>query len=212
MRRDNIKRYVRDGIEPNRGRFSALHVPVRAKGLPREVIERWVEPLYVNFFSASSDAAVGELWNEMTAEVVALLLSDFNWRPRCVGGYLVALRDMHGFTDVLGKLLLRSDVRFAGESYCLALAQLNTPIARGFLDEYLSYYLTRPDLHFDQGSAMGAVAYLDEVNGTEELGKFVASWDEFVGERTNWRLEHVCESFARRMQRVKFLRDKWGKP
>jgi hypothetical protein len=105
----------------------------------------------------------------MNRDVAYALLAATDWRPRRVGAYIVALRELHELTDEVGGLLLRSDVCYAGGDYCLALAQLNAPRSRKYLQEYLDYYLTRHDLWFGQSSAISAIAYLDEVNGMHDL-------------------------------------------
>jgi hypothetical protein len=92
----------------------------------------------------------------------------------------------------------------------LALAQLNTPKSRQFLHEYLDYYLTRSDLRFDQGDAMGAVAYLDGINGTKDLPLFINKWYLFIQHQPDWDLAWCCSSFSDRMARVKFLVAKYG--
>ena len=164
-----------------------------------------MKPLYMSFFDPSSDSVVMELWPEMNGEIGLTLLSYFNWGPRIVGAYIVALKQLDELTEAVGRLLLRSDVCFAGAGYCLALAQLNTPKSRGYLYEYLDYYLTRNDLWFDQGDAMGAVAYLDELNGTKETLLFTSKWNAFVQNKPNWDLARSCSLFQDQMARVKFL-------
>ena len=65
--------------------------------------------------------------------MVTTLLAYFDWRPRRVGARLAALREMTGFDDHIGRLLVRSDVCYAGKGYCLALARFNTVRAREHL-------------------------------------------------------------------------------
>ena len=147
----------------------------------------------------------------MNRDMAYALLSYYNWRPRCVGAHIVALRQLDELTELVGRLLLRSDVCFAGRSYCLALAQLNTPKSRQFLHEYLDYYLTRSDLSFDQHHAMGAVAYLDGINGTKDILLFINKWNLFIHQnKLDWDLAWSCSSFSDRMARVKFLVAKCG--
>ena len=200
-----VERHVAGATVVHRSPFTHLQVPAISDLPQRDFLERWVTPLYMSFFNSSSDSAVEALWPEMNHGIAYELLSYFNWRPRVVGGYVVALKQLHELTDLVGDLLLRSDVSFAGQSYCLALAQLNTPKSRQFLHEYLEYYLTRSDLWFDQGHAMGAVAYLDRVNGTNEIICFTAAWNSFVQDKPRWDLTRTCVSFAGQMDRLKFL-------
>ena len=46
------------------------------------------------------------------------------------------------------------------------MAHFRTTTAIDFLNRYLAYYLTRQDLHFDQGVALSALKYIDETEGT----------------------------------------------
>src|SRR5262245_43788691 len=80
----------------------------------------------------------------------------------------------------IGHLLLRSDVCYAGTGYCVALARFNTRDSTGFLLEYLDYYLTRHDLWFDQGCAMGAIGYLDSRDGSNNLESLMEKWVAFA--------------------------------
>jgi hypothetical protein len=202
--------HVAGAIIVPRSPFTDIQVPTNPDPLQREFVERWIRPLYMDFFNQSSDSAVEALWPEMNHDIAYELLSYFNWRPRVVGGYIVALKQLHELTDLVGKLLLRSDVSFAGRSYCVALAQLNTPESRQFLHAYLEYYLTRNDLWFDQSHAMGAVAYLDRINGTNDIVHFTAAWDSFVQDKPRWDLSQSCMSFSSQMDRIKFLIGKPG--
>jgi hypothetical protein len=115
--------------------------------------------------------------------VVTTLLAYFDWRPRLVGAWLAALREMTEFDDHIGRLLVRSDVCYAGKGYCLALARFNTVRARDYLVSYLDYYLGRPDLWFEQSEALGALAYLDQRNGRQDVAKVRDAWERFRHER-----------------------------
>lgn len=94
---------------------------------------------------------------------------------------------------------------YAGGSYCLALAQFNTQTSLDFIEEYLRYYLEQKDLWFDQGSAMGAIAYLDKINGTDNLAKFIPQWQCFISNKPNWHLEKSIEGFSGTMLSISAL-------
>ncbi len=117
------------------------------------------------------------IYDEITPEVVTRLLTEFDWRPRFAAGDFAALKCFVELEDPIGKLLLRSDVCFAGKNYCAALAEFNSAKSVDYLREYLAYYLTRPDLEYDQGHAIGALGYLDEINSTTYLDRYRSSWD-----------------------------------
>jgi hypothetical protein len=189
----------------HRGRFADIEISAIKDAPPADLVNCWIKPLYMGFFDSSSDSVVAELWSEMNYDKALALLSYFNWRPRIVGAYIVALKDIHELTEQIGKLLLRSDVCYAGRGYCLALARLNTAASRAFLYEYLDYYLTQHDLWFDQACAMGAVACLDQVNGTRELSRFIERWEAFICNKSDWNLAQSISLFSQHMARVKFL-------
>jgi len=141
-----------------------------------------------------------------STDLITTLLVEFNWRPRTVGAFFVGLEQRRDFEDLVGRLLLRSDVCYAGRSYCLALARLNTPGALGFLQKYLGYYLTRTDLWFDQAAALAAVRHIDKVNGTVHSHAFDRLWNDFVSDKPNWNLDLTCARFDATMRNIESLR------
>jgi len=143
----------------------------------------------------SIEAALRPLLAEVSPELITSLLAQLNWRPRAVGAFLVALDQRREFEEVVGKLLLRSDVCYAGRVYCVALGRLNTPSAIDVLEQYLRYYLTRSDLWFDQAEAFAALRHLDDRNGTHHSSAFEELWRAFVSSRPNWNLEETCSRF-----------------
>ena len=110
------------------------------------------------------------------------------------------------FEDLIGRLLLRSDVCYAGRAYCIALAGLNTPGAVDFLQQYLRYYLLRKDLAFDQANALAALKYLDEMNGTTHSSAFEELWHEFASSNPKWNLARACSFFNASMRSVEAFR------
>ncbi len=182
--------------------FTVLEVPGIMEAPTPELICRWIKPLYMSFHDLGSDGTLTELRPEMNYNIALTLLSYFNWRPRIVGAYIVALVGIHELTELIGKLLLRSDVCYAGRGYCLALAKLNSDMSRKYLLEYLDYYLTRIDLWYDQADAMGAIAYLDQVNGTKDLSLFIERWNAFTQNKATWDLNVSASRFADHMARI----------
>lgn len=147
----------------HRSPFDELEIPVTSERLSDEFRARWVKPFYMSIPGdpEGQERLLRPLYDTLDATTIERLLSVFDWRSRIVGAWFVALRRAGEFEDLIGRLLLRSDVCNAGRGYCLALARLDTPRAVGFLREYLGYYLTRGDLYFDQSSAMAALQYLE---------------------------------------------------
>jgi hypothetical protein len=182
--------------------FAALELPGPPVALPGDAIQRWVGPLYMKVFGGVANPELKQLalerWPDMTEPVMRALLVNYNWRSRIVGAWLAALREQRSLTELIGRLLLRSDVCYAGRGYCLALARFNTAESTRFLLEYLGYYLTRIDLSYDQSWAMGAIAYLDRHNGTHNLGSMTGAWDRFVADK-NWQLDRSITAFEHQM-------------
>ena len=192
--------------------FKSLDVPVTHDPLPPELVDRWVLPLYLGLMQADTNAARNEafdilagLWSNMTEDVARALLRQRDWRPRIVGAHVAACKDLRKLTGWLGRLLLRSDVCYAGSGYCLALAHFDTPESTGFLLEYLHYYLTRSDLWYDQADAMAAIAFLDDRNGTSNLASLMTKWNTFMANKPNWNLDQATAQFARCMAQVSSL-------
>lgn len=183
--------------------FDHLDVPARHVNSDRDFIMKWVQPFYLQNLAenpAPFVEAVRRVAPELTEEVIAELLSYFNWRPRIVGAYFVAIRRFASFEEQIGRLLLRSDVCDAGRGYCAALARLNSSASVEFLEEYLAYYLARVDLWFDQGFAMAAVGYLDQQNKTTRRDGFGPQWLRFIENKPTWNLRHYDERFHATMQ------------
>lgn len=139
-------------------------------------------------------AVVGANLRDVTPELVETLLSVFNWRPRVVGSHLAAALDFRSLEQEIGHLLLRSDVCYAGAAYSLCLTRFNSERSRGFLIDYLQYYLRKPELWFDQGDAMAALVVLDEQNGTSFAEPLRPLWDAFVRDKPQWRLDSYVTS------------------
>jgi hypothetical protein len=201
---DNQRLHSAGAIVRHVSPFSRLDVPTRHGDPSRSLIDKWIRPFYMQVppwdEPASFVEAVRQVAHELDEGVTAELLSYFNWRPRIVGAYFVAIKRFTTLEDQVGRLLLRSDVCYAGGGYCAALASLNSPTAIAFLEEYLEYYLTRPDLWFDQGSAMAALGYLDHQNGTIRRKRFHADWQRFVENKPNWDLVQSDKAFEAAMR------------
>jgi hypothetical protein len=183
--------------------FARLDVPARHDDPPRDFIEKWVQPFYMLNLWKDLDAfvaAVRQVAPELNEAVTAELLSYFNWRPRLVGAYFVAVRRFASFEEQVGRLLLRSDVCDAGLGYCAALACLNSPASVAFLEEYLDYYLTRADLWFDQGVAMAALGYLDQQNRATRRARFEPQWLRFIENKPHWDLAREEATFRATME------------
>jgi hypothetical protein len=188
----------------HRSPFEWLEVPVDSTPIPHELIGSWIAPFYMRTLRGISalEEPLRLRFADIDLQLIKRLLAYANWRPRSVAAAFAALRMDTDITDYLGRLLLRSDVCFAGATYCFALARFNTERSVGYVREYLEYYLTRRDLWFDQAEAMAALHYADSRNGTTYAQSLLESWRRFVANKPTWNLERSCAGFTEEMTRI----------
>lgn len=161
--------------------FEDLVTPQNAEPLDKAFIDRWVIPFYMAHPSQMRfQNAFAKVRHELNNSIIERLLGEFNWRPRGVGAVFAAIQNETRFIDQIGKLLLKSEVCFAGKRYALALATFGDEASISYLEKYLAYYLTRPDLHYDQSAVYAALMVLDEENGTKRHEVFKDIWDALV--------------------------------
>ena len=149
--------------------------------LSQEFIDKWVNPFYMrigHYYDNDWVAEVELISSEITEEITLKLLGDFNWRTRLVGAYFSAVKNYQNQIDIIGIHFLKSEVCCVGHIYALILAFYNSDKAINILETYLDYYLEKPELYFDQESALEAIVYLDEINKTSLLKKFNKNWIE----------------------------------
>ncbi|WP_018547527.1 DUF6000 family protein [Streptomyces sp. LaPpAH-108] len=115
---------------------------------------------------------LGRAAHDISTRDLGILL-DEGWRERKTAAWLIAVSGRTGFRDRLGELLLASEGPYAGQAYCVALATFGTPADAALLAAYLDRYLPRPDLHYDQGAALGALLLLDRETGTDRAARFL---------------------------------------
>ncbi|MFH8569302.1 DUF6000 family protein [Streptomyces sp. NPDC017993] len=115
---------------------------------------------------------LAEAAEEITPRELGILL-DGGWRERKVAAWLIAVAGRTTFRDRLGQLLLASEVCYAGEAYCIALAAFGTAEDAVPLIDYLDRYLARPYLHYDQPFAIGALLHLDATRATGNATRFL---------------------------------------
>lgn len=189
----------------HKGRFSDLEVIENSEPLSSEQIAKYVAPFYLGRRDTDEFREnYLAIKNSLDVPLVSKLLGDFNWRPRSVGAYFAALGGMNNLEENIGKLLLRSDVCYAGHDYCLALASFSSPEAINYLNQYLEYYLQQQDLWFDQNSAMAALSFIEANSGEDLVTPHMAAWETFVSNKPNWDLTSSVENFS---QQMKFLNE-----
>ncbi|OAV45130.1 hypothetical protein A3850_011795 [Lewinella sp. 4G2] len=143
--------------------------------------EEWVIPFYFELHRNDEEWVnrIVELRPKISDEVIHKNLGDFNWRTRSTGAFFAAVKDKKEYIEIIGTHLLKSEVCYAGRTYAKVLAYFNDEKGNEYLERYLEYYLKRKDLYFDQGNIFQAVKYLDKINGTNKLDRFVDDWKEF---------------------------------
>ncbi len=167
----------------HRSPFEHLIVPNRREH-PVHLAARWVRPFYM---TAPEHPSFGERYRaqrvEATSALAGELLSYFDWRPKAVGAYLVAIERHESQRELVGRLLLRSDVCCCGDAFCLALARLGGEESARVLRDYLDHYLSRPDLAFDQAAALAALTSLDAREGSLHARDYEARWSHYAASR-----------------------------
>jgi hypothetical protein len=111
-------------------------------------------------------------------------LLDSEWRSRLTASWLIGLGKREQFRDRIGELLLASEVSYAGQGYCLALARFAGPADANLLAAYLDAYLPQLDKRYDQDWALGALLHTDAVLGTEHAARYLTDgglWQQWHG-------------------------------
>jgi hypothetical protein len=172
--------------------FEQLAAHRNPEELSDEFIDQWVMPFYMVSLARLDDqtfSAFAQAAKTITPDVVRELLGDFNWRPRIVGAYFAAIKGYEELTDILGVHLLQSKVCYAGAGYALAFAMFQRERAQDYLKAYLDYYLKQPDLWYDQADVLAALHLLDPA----EAATYAASWQAFIVNKPNHRLEDTID-------------------
>lgn len=173
--------------------------------LADELIQKWVKPFYMQQGVGDKDDML--LWreaaNEIDADTVRTLLGERNWRPRSVAGYFASINGYSELEDIIGTLLLKSEVCYAGQAYSIALAAFGTSTAKEYLKRYLDHYLTQRDLWYDQAEVLSALYHLDETEGE----RYLPAWTLFVSDKTNWDLNSSRQQFKKTMLAIRSIKD-----
>lgn len=160
--------------------FSDLPSHRNDTDLTVDFTKKWAVPFYMDigkYGNKECIEAIKNIKNEITPEVCLLLLGDFNWRTRGVGAYFAAVKGYTDLIDIIGIHLLKSELCCVDHIYTLVLTFFNTPKSIDYLNRFLSYYLTAPNLYCNPKDVIKAVLYLDKVNGTSNAGTLLANWD-----------------------------------
>jgi hypothetical protein len=204
---DEIALHIAGATIRHRNPFEAIEVPRNGQDdLDDAFIEKYVVPFYSISITTDNNELLQQFAStsrEVTADIVAKMLGEFDWRPRIVGAFFAAINDYKELDDLLGRHLVKSEVCYAGGGYCLALAILGTPHAKEVLITYLDYYLQRQDLWFDQVDAFCALEHLDPA----AAGQFEDRWNVFVADQPNFNLNASRQLFAKELATVARIRN-----
>jgi hypothetical protein len=204
---DLIQKHVAGQSVIHAGPYSELEIPV-SKNIPdQEFINKWILPFYLTWMKDAEEFLkhYQPIRKEIDKNLVTDLLVWFNWRSRLVGAYFAAIEGLTSLTEHIGRLLLRSDVVYAGDGYALALATFNSQQAIEFLNKYLSHYLDRTDLVFNQGEVMSAMIYLDKVNNTNLADKYLPKWQNFENQNSSISLAKELDEFELKVKNIKII-------
>lgn len=103
------------------------------------------------------------------------ILFEGGWRECKTASWLVAVAGRTEFRSRIGELLLAGGGPYAGAAYCVTLATFGESADADLLCSYLDRYLLRPDLAYDQNTALGTLLHLDAALGTERASHYLAA-------------------------------------
>ena|SRR6218665_2167684 len=176
---NQMELHSKGAIVRHKSSFEDLTTYQNSAELNQEFIDKWVNPFYMRIGHYYDNGWIEEvelISSEITEVITLKLLGDFNWRTRLVGAYFSAVKNYQSQIEIIGTHFLKSEVCCVGHIYALILAFYNSDKTINILETYLDYYLEKPELYFDQESALEAIVYLDEINGTNLFEKFEKKW------------------------------------
>ncbi|MFC5828742.1 DUF6000 family protein [Nonomuraea insulae] len=101
------------------------------------------------------------------------VLLDSEWRARLTAAWLIGMDRRIQHREQLGELLLESELVYAGQGYCFALARFGEERDAEILTAYLDRWLPETYCRYNQDDAMGALLHLDESHSTERAARFL---------------------------------------
>jgi hypothetical protein len=133
--------------------------------------ERFVRPFYLALLhgnlrrpdlniAVDFPARIGEAAKGIADAELATLLEEGEWRGRLAAAWFIGITRRRGFVDAIGRLLLASELTYAGQGYCVALGLIAEPSCEEYLRSYLRLYLPPRGRFYDQTWAIGALAHL----------------------------------------------------
>ncbi|MFJ9690541.1 DUF6000 family protein [Kitasatospora sp. NPDC101183] len=114
-------------------------------------------------------------------EIRALL--GYEWRSRLTAARLVGVARRVEWRERIGDLLLASELTYAGQGYCFALARFGGQDDADILVSYLNRYLPQLECRYGQEPALGALMRMDSQLGTRHAERFASPdglWERWV--------------------------------
>ncbi|WP_405387215.1 DUF6000 family protein [Streptomyces sp. NBC_01102] len=168
---DTLRRYVMAAPSPKTGRYLDL-LHGNFVRLPAEERTQFLQNLGLDSRSVTD------------AELTFMLQP--NWRSRITAAWMIGLDRREQFRERIGDLLLASELTYAGQGCCIALALLGTTEDAALLTTYLDRYLRRPECRYDQEWALGALLHLDGALGATHAAGFLEPdglWSQWANDR-----------------------------
>jgi hypothetical protein len=148
----------------------------------RTLRDIFVRPFYLRLlhgnFTRPREAEGGNIGQEIAAaartisdEQIEMLLNEREWRGRLCAAWFIGLCGRASFVPSIGKLLLASEMVYAGEGYCMALGLIRSQECADLLRSYLKTYLPLNGRVYNQHWAIGALAYIEGCPPVEYLGQ-----------------------------------------
>jgi hypothetical protein len=175
-----------------------------------EFILEWVKPYYMqilrgNFVHTEGpkredfQQRVKHALSTIDAPVIERLLTADGWREQITGSWFCGLKGWKHFEDQIGEALIASEVAFAGQGFCFALACFSDDKSARYLMQYLDTYLPQTDRYYDQSWAMPALMWIDAQRATEYSVRYLVAgglWETFTANKIAssdaWKLD-VCK-------------------
>ena len=178
--------------------------------LTNEFIKNWVIPFYMNIEETNEEwfETLLNAKEKITKEVVIKLLGDFNWRTRQTGAFFAIIKNYTDLIDIIGIHFLKSEVCYAGRTYAYMFALLNCQKSIEYLEDYLTYYLSKNELWFDQREAMEALTYIDKINKSNLVTKYKENWIKFIENKPYWEKEIKTEYLENYIEFINKVKDK----
>ncbi|MFD0903613.1 DUF6000 family protein [Actinomadura sediminis] len=176
---------------------------------PRPGVGRYLDLLHGNFTGLSDHERSRFLQDlrrdarQITNDELEFLLHSgelAGWRERLTAAWLIGISRRVQFRESLARLLMDSELTYAGQGYCFALARFAEPKDADVLTAYLDHYLPRTDCHYDQHWAIGALLHVDDRLGTDHSGRFLkadglwsrSAFGKFDPHEYGRRMAEVC--------------------